>query len=338
MYSELFKSIGIVGLGQIGGSLAYALRSEYRLFGFDTDYRSREFGESIGVVTCGSLQELVPECDLIFFAVPSRSFQESLPTVQSIAKDSLTVIADLCSTKKDVDEAVLNQQFDDQRLQYVGLHPLAGNERKGFGGADDQLFVRKTIAVSTGLASNARASLAVADLLVNVVGAHVLFVDPTTHDEMTNFTIDLPHVFSYLTSSFANDVHDKTLLRLLTGSSFYDVTRVSRSSAQVVGGFLYANRDEILKSLAVTFDRVIELMESLKSSDESALIAILSKFAPHEWFFNQRTSTRSVKLGDDFDFNNLARSLSSELLVIEAMTYGYEELSLSGTILSEEII
>ncbi len=331
LFMERFKSVGIVGLGQIGGSLALALRGKVALSGFDIDASSREFGDSIGVVILDSLNEIIATCDLLIFAVPADVFLGLLGEVAKSKLNKPLVICDVCSTKSDIDFEVAKHNFDPDIVRYVGLHPLAGNERPGPSGAQESLFVSKTVVVSSGSATDAGSSLFVSSFLIELLGVKILYVDPKTHDVITSSTIDLPHIFAYLASTFANEIRDQSLMHLLSGNSLGDVTRVARSSSKMVASFLFANRHQVVKSLEAVPLQIDKFISALEYEDDTKLQGLLESYAPSpilstRVFVQMKHSTRN-----EFEVQQAIYELEKAQILIEALHFGSDDISVSGT-------
>src|SRR5215213_10150966 len=120
--------VGVVGLGQLGGSLAAALVGSGRpVQGWDTDHSARDAAAARGVQITRELSGVV------VLAVP-------LP-VMATALDELTIdpdatVTDVGSVKVPVLE-ILGGAYGGR---FVGGHPMAGTERSGHVATDPGLF------------------------------------------------------------------------------------------------------------------------------------------------------------------------------------------------------
>ena len=74
--------IGIIGLGQIGGSVGLALKARTgmpELIGFDTDARTARTAEAMGAVdSTGSLLGVVRESAILFLCLPLSEMAETI--------------------------------------------------------------------------------------------------------------------------------------------------------------------------------------------------------------------------------------------------------------------
>jgi prephenate dehydrogenase len=120
--------VAVVGLGQLGGSLAAALVAAGReVSGWDVDPAARDAAAARGVTITQQLSGLV------VLAVPL--------TAMNTAFDGLTIdpdatITDLGSVKRPV-VAELEASFGGR---FVGGHPMCGTERSGHAATDPALF------------------------------------------------------------------------------------------------------------------------------------------------------------------------------------------------------
>ncbi|HYO35438.1 MAG TPA: prephenate dehydrogenase/arogenate dehydrogenase family protein, partial [Geodermatophilus sp.] len=120
--------VGVVGLGQLGGSLAAALVAAGReVRGWDVDPAAREAAAARGVAVTRELSGVV------VLAVPLPATATAL---DGLDVDPAATVTDVGSVKEPVlasAGAVLGGRF-------VGGHPMAGTERSGYGATDPALF------------------------------------------------------------------------------------------------------------------------------------------------------------------------------------------------------
>ena len=124
-------TVGIVGLGLIGGSFAKAYHAAgHRVLGCDTDASTLEFSMLSGVVEGPLTDENLSQCDLILIAVyPGAAIAYLKEHAAQIG--SKPVVIDCCGTKRVVCAACfpLARQYG---FTYLGGHPMAGTHNSGF--------------------------------------------------------------------------------------------------------------------------------------------------------------------------------------------------------------
>jgi prephenate dehydrogenase len=141
------ERIAIVGLGLIGGSLALALRRSrptLRIIGVDLDPAAREQAlQDQAVDAAAPLEQAALEvCDAVVLSTPAQPLLEMLPGVAARMRRG-ALLTDVCGAKERVCEAAAKQD----NVVFVGGHPMAGTEYRGFAAADSALFSGCTVAI-----------------------------------------------------------------------------------------------------------------------------------------------------------------------------------------------
>ena len=133
-------SIGFIGLGLIGGSIAKSIHRifpDYRIVGFDNNLSTLKEAVSDGTLTEYTDDiHTIAECNYIFLCAPVHYNIEYLRQLKPFLTDS-TILTDVGSVKLDIYEAV--QELGLARY-FVGGHPMVGSERSGYEAATDRLI------------------------------------------------------------------------------------------------------------------------------------------------------------------------------------------------------
>ena len=134
------ETVGIVGLGLIGGSLAKALHAytDRTVLGYDADgaVLTRALEEEVlsGVLT----PERLAECDLVIVALyPAAAVEYVTCHRDQFRKGGL--VMDCCGVKGVVCTP-LEPVAREGGFTFVGGHPMAGIERSGYAHAFPELF------------------------------------------------------------------------------------------------------------------------------------------------------------------------------------------------------
>src|SRR3954463_8053080 len=181
------ERIAIIGLGLIGGSLALALRRSRpmtRIIGIDLDPRAREQAlEEKAVDAATSLEQAALEvCDAVVLSTPAHPLLEMLPAVAARMRPG-ALLTDVCGAKERICDAASKQD----RVVFIGAHPMAGTEYRGFVAANPALFFGSTVALCPPVGapdSGARreAIRRVRELWTSVGAEKLLDVEPDAHD------------------------------------------------------------------------------------------------------------------------------------------------------------
>src|SRR5712692_1673224 len=141
------ERIAIIGLGLIGGSLALALRRarpSMRIIGVDDAPRPREQALEERAVDAATAAAEAPldVCDTVILATPAQALLEMIPAVAARMRPG-ALLTDVCGAKERICAAGAAQQ----RVVFIGGHPMAGTEYRGFVAANPALFTGCTVAL-----------------------------------------------------------------------------------------------------------------------------------------------------------------------------------------------
>jgi prephenate dehydrogenase len=268
------ERIAIVGMGLIGGSLALGLRRArptLRIIGVDLDERTREQAlEARAVDAATSLQDAALEvCDGVVLCTPAAALLEMLPGVSARMRPG-ALLTDVCGAK----ERICQEGARQDRVVFVGAHPMAGTEYRGFSAANPALFHGCTVALcpATGAKdpSAQRSALELVREIWTAVGAEKLLeVDPAVHDRAVTFASHLPYLAAAsIVESLLSAGGDSLLARELAAGGFRDTTRLAGDGT--VGGAAALNRfiPEAARALA---GRIRALADQLEQDPSAAL-------------------------------------------------------------------
>ncbi len=243
--------IGIVGLGQIGGSIATRLsmmKEPPAILGFDLRPDLLHAAQERHIIAriARSEAELVRDSDLIVIALPIGEILAFLRRQQEGLRQKVAV-TDTGSLKL----AITHLAAELGMNNFVGGHPLAGTEKRGIASWSATLFEDANYFLACGADADRNALRVVTDL-VGVLGAKALPVDPERHDRIFAFTSGLPHIMAYsLMRTFEtipDGIPDKALF---SAPSFNGATRVTSSDPEMVFQALWNNQQQSLHRAGV---------------------------------------------------------------------------------------
>jgi prephenate dehydrogenase len=252
-----FKRIGIVGIGLIGGSLAFAVRRVFpdaAVIGIDRDDVTL-VARQLGALTVGSGDlAALAEADLIVLAAPISQNIAVLSRLGGIVRGP-ALVTDVGSTKRTTVEASHGLP---PALTFIGGHPLAGSARGGLEASRVDLFERRPWLLTPDAATPPAAVDRLAQF-VRALGATPVMVDPVMHDHLLAYTSHLPQLTaSALMHVVGESVGDAGLR--LSGAGLADTTRVAASPAPIWTDICATNADEVLPAL----DRLIATLQTLR--------------------------------------------------------------------------
>jgi prephenate dehydrogenase len=224
----------VVGLGQLGGSLAAALAAGGRpVAGWDVDPAARAAAEARGVRITRQL------AGVVVLAVPLGAMAGALDDLD-VAPDA--TITDVGSVKRPV-AATLGARFPGR---FVGGHPMCGTERSGFAAVDPGLFTGARWAVCLDDGTELPRWLRVAELAI-AVGAEVVPTTSAEHDAAVAAVSHVPHLLAAALAAAAGEAGPLALA--LAAGSFRDATRVAGSDPAFVSAMVEGNAAAVRTAL-----------------------------------------------------------------------------------------
>jgi monofunctional chorismate mutase len=228
------RRIAIIGLGQIGGSIGLALDDAggWQRVGYDRSATVRREALGRGVVdeAASSIALACRDAELAVVAVPV----DALPRVIAQVAAALprgAVLLDTGSARGGGVTAALVRAA--ARVQAVGGHPLAGNERRGLAGVSAGLFQGASFA----LLPVRRSVPPIVRALIRDLGAEPIVVDARRHDAALARTSHLPWLLSRALARLGS----RASRARLSGPGFASMTRLAASDPRVAGAFARAN-------------------------------------------------------------------------------------------------
>jgi len=262
------SSVGIVGLGLIGGSIGLALKDgSTRVVGCDLDAKHEEIALRRQCVDEIQPLEAVAKADVVFIAVPPGALVEVARRVMANAGED-TVVTDCGSVKSEVAEWAAGAKAK----RFVPGHPMAGHEKGGPDYASGWLF-RNARWLVTPTKSTEKAAISKVESLVKRMGATPVRLDAAEHDRHVALLSHLPHVLS---SSLVLLGENLTSVDV-AGGSWRDWTRVAGVDPNLWTQIFLGNRKELAKAIEELNALLEKFKTELEAEDREAIQAGLKK-------------------------------------------------------------
>jgi len=247
-----FKKITIIGVGLIGGSLGLALKKKnpkFKISGIDK-LEIVEKAIARGAIDEGTinLENGIKEADLIIIATPVKTIIDLLPRINPFIKKGC-LVTDTGSTKGQIVETA--DKILSKEVYFVGGHPIAGSEKYGIEEANPHLFQDKTYILTPTNDTNLLA-LKKTFLLIKIIDAKRLILDPLEHDRIVGAVSHLPQIMAVslinmigeLGQQENNDHYFKAI-----GEGFKDMTRIASSPYKMWEDICETNQENILEMI-----------------------------------------------------------------------------------------
>ncbi len=264
-------TVGVVGLGLIGGSLAKALKAktEHTVLGCDVSDAAVRYAELIGCIDGELTSETLSQCEFVLIAVyPGATVEYVRTHAAKFAKGAIVI--DCGGVKRSICEACL-PIAKQNGFVFIGGHPMAGLHRSGLKYATDTLYDGASMIL---VPENTRDILLLEKVTAFIKSMGFETVTVTTserHDEIVAFTSQLAHVVSnaYVKSPTAQ-VH-----RGFSAGSYKDLTRVARLNETMWAELFLENRDNLLNEIDTIIASLTEYRDALETQDEELLRSLL---------------------------------------------------------------
>jgi prephenate dehydrogenase len=273
----VIRELAVVGVGLLGGSVAKAARSgalARRIVGIGRDearLRPALDDGTLDAITT-DLAAGVRQADFVLLSAPVLAIEGLLERVWRVAADG-AVITDVGSTKGNIVRAAERLPAG-RSLAFVGSHPMAGSEQRGYRVARADLFRGATVVVTPTDRTELRAVKAATEFW-EALGARVSTLDPETHDRSVAAISHLPHLIACALVDGAARVDPAALE--LAARGFKDTTRIAAGDPDMWTEIFLANRDALSATVEAFRDALADLERVIDAGQADALRAVLAR-------------------------------------------------------------
>ena len=294
-------TVGVVGLGLIGGSMALDLKRRgyaARTLGVEADSVAAQAAVTIGLVDeVVDLDTCIAQSDIIVLAVPVGTavklatyvldkFQagtEVFPVANKKAdapentsapawKDKIVI--DVCSTKEQICREV---QYHPLREQFVSTHPMAGTEYSGPWAAQPGLFDGRACIFCDTEESSAKAVKEI-ERMYAVLNMRPLYMRSNQHDVHTAYVSHISHVTSFaLALTVLDKEKDEKHIFDLASGGFSSTVRLAKSNADMWVPILTQNRDNVLHVMDTYIEKMQAFREAIADYDEDRVRGLIEE-------------------------------------------------------------
>lgn len=274
------RTIALVGLGLISGSLARALKSsawEGRLIAWGPREPSLKRGFELGVIDDYSLtlSDVIDQADMIVVGAPPIATAQVLDAIAAhvVETERRPVITDLASIKGFVVDGVSIEY-----PRFVPGHPIAGSEHSGVEHADAALFKGREV-ILTPLKATDQTAIDMVSAMWELTGAYIRKMPVEAHDAMLAASSHMPHIVSYaLTGALERNEADPMVHG---GGALRDMTRIAGSDPLMWTDIAITNREALLEAID-QFEAEMTLLKTMvDTQDADALRAYFATCRAH---------------------------------------------------------
>ena len=264
--TALFDRLAVLGLGLLGGSVAWAARSRgvaREVVGCGRRREPLREAEARGLVDRFALDpaEAVAGADLVVLATPVGSMAAVLRAAAPALRPG-ALVTDVGSVKSVLADTLPG--LLPPGVAFVGSHPMAGSHEKGAAHASPNLLAGATCVVAPSPSDPPEAVTRV-ERFWTALGARVVRRDPATHDLEVAWISHVPHVVAFAFARALGDAPPQA--GEVAGTGFRDFTRIARSDPELWAEILVANRKAVVGPVARVAERLAGLARAIESGD-----------------------------------------------------------------------
>ncbi|MFD1360556.1 prephenate dehydrogenase [Lentibacillus salinarum] len=273
------KTILMIGLGLIGGSLAKSLRKseENYIIGYDINQTTLTFALINDIIDepCTNLEETASKADIIILGTPITETIQFLQQLEHISFEHDVIVSDVSSVKKPISDAA--SSLENNRIQFIGGHPMAGSHKKGITAAKEHLF-ENAIYVLSPSANCPDEAVNTLENLLEVTNSHIIKLKANDHDEMTGVISHFPHLIaSALVQQAKKWEETHAFIPQLAAGGFRDVTRIASANPELWQDIFYHNKQKMVKMIDDWTDEMNALKQMLQQNHKSELTTYLKQ-------------------------------------------------------------
>ena len=275
----MIRRLCIVGTGLIGGSLARDLRrlgEVGEVVGSSRHVANLERAVDLGVIDRFDLDvaRAVAGADMVVVAVPLGAMPAVFERIRDAIDDD-TVITDVGSAKGRV-VAAARAGLGPRLSRFVPAHPIAGTEHSGVEASVEHLFERRRVIVTPAEETDAIALGRVSEMW-ETVGAEVIEMDATHHDEILAATSHLPHLLAYTLVDMLGCMKERAEIFHFTAGGLRDFARIASSDPQMWHDICFANRDALVEALERFSSVLGRLTDAVRHGDGEFVRSVFTR-------------------------------------------------------------
>ena len=265
-------TVGILGLGLIGGSLARAYKKAgHAVYAYDIDTSILDFAQLAGVVDNSLTVQNIESCDLILLSIYADASASWLEENAKYVSPAALVI-DCCGIKKEICGRCfpLAEKYG---FTFIGGHPMAGSHNSGFKYSRSNLFQGAPMVLVPPRYDDPEL-LERAQVALEPCGfKHFSVTTAEKHDEMIAFTSQMPHIIS---NAF---IKSPTALSHtgFSAGSYKDLTRVAWLNPQMWSELFLSNKENVLEELDYFISSLQSYRSAIENDDSETLIKLLDE-------------------------------------------------------------
>lgn len=266
-------TVGIVGLGLIGGSLAKAYKriQGVTVLGYDTDESIVNFAALAEAIDGKLTDANLSECSCVLLAAYPQGVIDWVLEKAPLISPKTTVI-DCSGIKRRICEALF-PVAKKHGFTFVGGHPMAGTHNSGFKYSREDMFDGQPMVLVPPSFEDIDLFDRVQALLKPLRFGRITMTTAEEHDEIIAFTSQMAHLVS---NAF---IKSETAVKHngYSAGSYRDLTRVAWLNPDMWTELFLENRECLLREIDFFIASMNEYREALEECDQVRMRRLLDE-------------------------------------------------------------
>ena len=288
------KTIAVVGLGLIGGSMAMALEGfeGYRRLGVDVSQPTLRYAMEHGIVdqVTEDPHKALSVADVVILCMHPQGIVSFLQEYREDFRPG-TLVTDVCGVKG----AVMEQGRKlPEGVTFIGGHPMAGTEFSGIQNAIPNMFRGAHYILTPDEGTDPKQVALLERMALHVGCADVVKTTPEQHDELIAYTSQMMHVIAVAVCD------DPSLFDYqgFEGDSFRGCTRVAALDVPLWTQLFTLNSGALCTALERLEGNLRTYREAIQAGDREQLVEKLAWSSARKRKMN-RLEAQSGAVGRD---------------------------------------
>ncbi len=267
------KTVTVVGLGLMGGSIAMAVheRTDCAVYGWNRTSAVAQKALEDGVLDGIANDDILKETDLLIVSLyPESTVAYILENLPKLKEGCL--IVDLVGVKQSLVER-LEKPCHEAGVHYIGGHPMAGREFSGYAFASASLYDGASMILVPTESSPLWAVDELDGFFRQLGFGAVVRCPAAQHDRMIAFTSQLAHVVSSAYIKSPEAVRHNGF----SAGSYKDLTRVAKLNETMWTELFLLNRGPLVSEIDEIIHHLTEYRDAIAGGEEETLRRLLKE-------------------------------------------------------------
>jgi len=266
------KSIVILGLGLIGGSLAKAIKEsglKYRIHAYDPNQLSLKNALNDKSIDVAIDQiETIPQIEDLSLIILCSSIDKTIENLKLLkAIDEKTFFVSLASSLSSINDFVESEGIKN----IIFTHPISGSHKSGYENASPNLFNQKNV-ISVNVNDLQENQTHEIEKIWSSIGSNIINMSLDDHERFLMFTSHLPHLIAYTTML---SIDEKVDISRFSAGGLKEFLRIAESNPDLWADIFSSNSKNLIFGSEIFINNLYKIIDLFK--DPETLKELLSK-------------------------------------------------------------